>query len=258
MAYTRGYGGIGIRAGFDFCVYSIMIVHMKTCITCGKERPNGRKMCPECFTTYKRQYANERYKTYGRHVYKRTCPICNIDFNAWRSSTTYCASCIKLKPSHGSEYEYSEVGLGRLVWKHRVICETLLNRILLPEEHIHHIDGNGKNNELTNLIVLSNSDHGRLHQFLESQYRTMLSKDSIENIENCWNSLIVPMTTTWLETANVKVIKIWEIGQSAAELVLVDNTKQEGSETMHDTPDHLVEGDDIVQTTTERAGEIPE
>lgn len=37
------------------------------------------------------------------------------------------------------------------------------------------------------------------------------------NGENCWNSLIAPMATTWLETANVKAIKLWEIGQSAAE-----------------------------------------
>jgi len=67
------------------------------------------------------------------------------------------------------------------------------------------------------------------------------------------------MTTTWLETATVKVIKIWEIGQSAAEPLSNEKTLQvEGSETMHDTPDHLVEGEDIVQTTTERAGEIPE
>jgi hypothetical protein len=63
------------------------------------------------------------------------------------------------------------------------------------------------------------------------------------NGENCWNSLIVPMTTTRLETTNVKVIKLWEIGQSAAEPL----SNEEGSETMHATSRT---DDDIVQTTT--------
>lgn len=63
------------------------------------------------------------------------------------------------------------------------------------------------------------------------------------NSENCWNSLIVPMTTTWLETTNVKVIKLWEIGQSAAEPL----SNEEGSETMHAASRT---DDDIVQTTT--------
>lgn len=63
------------------------------------------------------------------------------------------------------------------------------------------------------------------------------------NSANCWNSLIVPMTTTWLETTNVKVIKLWEIGQSAAKPLL----NEEGSETMHAASRT---DDDIVQTTT--------
>ena len=91
------------------------------------------------------------------------------------------------------------------------------------------------------------------------QQRVIFEKSRNENPENCWNNLIVPITTAWLETAGANVIKIWEIGQSAAELApTCNNVEQEGSETKHDTPDHLVEGDDIVQTTTERAGETPE
>ncbi len=38
-----------------------------------------------------------------------------------------------------------------------------------------------------------------------------------ENQENCWNNLIVPMTTAWLEMTGAKVKKLSEIGQSAAE-----------------------------------------
>jgi len=72
----------------------------------------------------------------------------------------------------------------------------------------------------------------------------MLEKSSNENGVNCWNNLIVPITTTWLETTNVKVIKIWEIGQSAAKPL----ESGEGSETKDSASR---EEDDIVQTTTE-------
>ena len=57
-------------------------------------------------------------------------------------------------------------------------------------------------------------------------------KVDAEHHENCWDNLIAPMTTAWLETAGVKVIKISEIGQSAAEPL----SNGEGSETMHVIP----------------------
>jgi len=62
------------------------------------------------------------------------------------------------------------------------------------------------------------------------------------------------MTTAWLEITNAKVIKLWEIGQSAAEPLKI-KIHEEGSETMHDTSvtNNVVE-DDIVQTTTTIVG----
>ena len=107
------------------------------------------------------------------------------------------------------------------------------------------MNGNPKDNDVTNLIVISRAKHAELHNYLRMR-GALLLKDNNENFENCWNNLIVPMTTTWLETANVNVIKLWEIGQSAAESLL--NVK--GSETMHEAAKHDVQADDIVQTTT--------
>ena len=56
-------------------------------------------------------------------------------------------------------------------------------------------------------------------------------------MENCWNILRDQLTTTWLETMNVKVIKITDIGQSAAEPLNEDLiykfSNEEGSETMY-------------------------
>ena len=45
------------------------------------------------------------------------------------------------------------------VRKHRLIMEEYLGRYLLSTEHIHHRDGNKKNNEISNLQIVSNSEH---------------------------------------------------------------------------------------------------
>lgn len=70
--------------------------------------------------------------------------------------------------------------------------------------------------------------------FLEKQW-SLLRKLNSSNLENCWDSLRGLLTTTWLETTGVKVIKITDIGQSAAEPLNEDYiyifSNEEGSET---------------------------
>ena len=47
---------------------------------------------------------------------------------------------------------------------HRIVAAQTLGRPLLPGEVVHHIDGNGENNEPSNLQVMQKGDHGRLHR----------------------------------------------------------------------------------------------
>ncbi len=49
---------------------------------------------------------------------------------------------------------------------HRIVMEKHLGRPLLSEEHIHHIDGNPKNNDINNLQIMSNSEHRRLEALI--------------------------------------------------------------------------------------------
>lgn len=48
---------------------------------------------------------------------------------------------------------------GKRVFEHRYIMENHLGRKLTFNETVHHIDGNRNNNKLTNLEVLTRSEH---------------------------------------------------------------------------------------------------
>ena len=47
------------------------------------------------------------------------------------------------------------------VYEHRYVVEKILGRFLETREHVHHIDGDGNNNEPDNLQVLISQDHSR-------------------------------------------------------------------------------------------------
>lgn len=69
---------------------------------------------------------------------------------------------VSLKPDGWVEYTRGP-HKGRGV--HCVVAEELLGRPLRPGEVVHHIDFNRSNNTPTNLMVLTNSEHIRLHRW---------------------------------------------------------------------------------------------
>jgi hypothetical protein len=192
-------------------------------------------------------------------MYSCICPACDTVFSGFRKSSKFCSECRKDRNKLASEtlsenqYVYAAYktigGLKIYRHAHRKLAEDILGRVLHSNEVVHHIDDDPKNNSIHNLLVLDRRSHTRLHHYLDDQ-RVILEKSSNDNLGNCWNSLIGPMTTVWLETTGTKVTKLWDIGQSAAER-LNSQEKGEGSETC--APGVLpgkAEDDDTVQTTT--------
>lgn len=64
---------------------------------------------------------------------------------------------------HGNEYYIVQVDR-KSIKEHRHVMEKFLKRKLLKDEIIHHKDGNGLNNSIENLEIVSASDHSRLHK----------------------------------------------------------------------------------------------
>ena len=48
-------------------------------------------------------------------------------------------------------------------YEHREVIETFIGRKLHENEHVHHIDGNPKNNLIENLEIVAPGEHARIH-----------------------------------------------------------------------------------------------
>jgi len=194
------------------------------CKECGGQRDIGRRLCRPCNLERLKKSNKER----PRYMWDKKCEACNHDYKAWRKNQKLCSSCNKqrLSVSNPSTNNYIMVGNRG---EHRVIAEQLIGRKLKTNEIVHHINDDPKDNRLENLMLMDRTIHTKLHAYLATQ-RVIIEKSMNENSGNCWNSLIAPMTTAWLETTSAKVKKLSEIGQSAAE-PLTEKSNEEGSET---------------------------
>jgi len=187
----------------------------------------------------KREYAKKHYeenkkkgivkKRYGIGI----CPYCGEEFIKNHPDQITHKKCMKL---HKTVDDYNKVkrsNKGNTLGREKIFS---LGFIITTNMVVHHLDENPSNNSLSNLLILNRQYHAKLHRFLEKNW-SLLSKDNNSNLENCWNSLRGQLTTAWLETMSANVIKIVDIGQSAAE-PLQENLiykfdVEEGSETMY-------------------------
>lgn len=53
---------------------------------------------------------------------------------------------------------------GERITVHRLTAEKKIGRKLLPEEQVHHIDGNKVNNHPSNLMVCTAAEHVSIHK----------------------------------------------------------------------------------------------
>ena len=117
--------------------------------------------------------------------YDKICEHCNINYETSKKKQRFCSkSCKALFHYHKKHIKnlvtgpffpktandhpnnrYKRIYVnGVQTYEHRYIMEQHLKRKLQYWEHVHHINGNSKDNRLENLNVFSNSEHHRIHK----------------------------------------------------------------------------------------------
>lgn len=152
---------------------------MGSCPICS--RPFGkRKRCYVCSPGKRRTGETRACKVCGEPFYVQR----NQATDVARNSGTYCsrkckgkAEALKPKPWARPDEKLLHPAGYVLVWRpdhpravhrgrvfeHILVAEEKIGRPLTTDDHVHHVDGDKQNNHPDNLMVLSNSEHQKLH-----------------------------------------------------------------------------------------------
>ena len=96
-----------------------------------------------------------------------------------------------------TKYKKLKLKDGSTIDEHRYVMEQHLGRKLLHNEIVHHIDENKSNNNISNLQIMSKSEHSKLHQInnanrikgvIKSNSKKILQLDLDNNIIKEWSS----------------------------------------------------------------------
>lgn len=147
------------------------------------------KVCNECgrvFFTKRKKQKSCSNSCGRRHIGKKQRKINQLEaldpidlFNRYGITVTKPLFNIITISSQGKKYNYAYVdnhpymNKRHRVVEHRAVMELHLNRFLTKKEIIHHIDGNGKNNKVQNLQLVTNREHYKIHHYDPNKYITL-------------------------------------------------------------------------------------
>ncbi len=116
--------------------------------------------CEECGVSVK--MPPSRFRRSEHHFCSKTCHMIhmNRELNPTRMNDKVREKLrnVRLGTGKGDSYEKT---YGKHT--HRIIAEQMLGRPLKPGEIVHHIDENKRNNNPSNLMVMTQAEHCKIH-----------------------------------------------------------------------------------------------
>lgn len=159
-------------------------LNKKLCLNCSKEfnffsgskgETKKRKFCSsKCNGNFYAQKLSEERRGIGNPMFGKK--PWNYDYEKER---IVCKQLKMPRPKRGKvlgfnvlitksgsrRQRYYDVKTGKGYKKlHRILMEKHLGRELSSDEIVHHVDGNGLNNNINNLTIMSRSEHSKVHK----------------------------------------------------------------------------------------------
>jgi len=125
-----------------------------------------------------------------------------------------------------SNYRGQKVN-GKKVDVHRHLMETIIGRPLQPNEVVHHKDGNKLNNAPENLMIMTRSEHTKLHMRDLPNLHTQTTADKRRNTTAAWERGDFEHLKKPVAAFDKKTGELVKIYSSAAE------TQQDGHQSGH-------------------------
>jgi HNH endonuclease len=119
---------------------------------CNKFRVGRGKLC----STH-----HSRYYKHGNVLKDK--PYIERQYRNWRGGVIYRQDgrVLLYEPDH----PYPNNSHGTHVFRYRLVMEEKLGRYLEPDEIVHHLNGNSSDDRIENLVVMTQSEHARIHNF---------------------------------------------------------------------------------------------
>lgn len=134
----------------------------KTMVRCPSQIKNHNFCSRSCLADFSNKSKNPEgykllkdYTNMGKHMSEM-----NRRLNPTRMTEETRSKLRACHLSEGNGRTYAKI-YGEKV--HRLVAEKMIGRPLLPNEVVHHIDQNKRNNDPNNLMVMTPSEHSRLH-----------------------------------------------------------------------------------------------
>ena len=117
-------------------------------------------VCDECGAAVK--YSPSKFNRVKNHFCSKKCHMLfmNRQLNPTRMTDEVKEKLRKANLGKGEGKSYEKTH-GKHT--HRIVAEQKIGRPLKTGEIVHHIDGNKRNNDPDNLMVMTQEDHCRLH-----------------------------------------------------------------------------------------------
>lgn len=110
----------------------------------------------ECYLAEKTKKISVECDNCGKTFLKKRSDIA-------RSKHNYCSHECEIEYRRKHRKQNTRYLQEECEQQHRLIVERIIGRKLLTSEQVHHIDGNSRNNDPSNLMVVTAQEHSRIH-----------------------------------------------------------------------------------------------